>query len=43
MATTINYFDGCIVGVLAPTLQSHFDWSNIDSAAIMGYFKIDKT
>jgi ACS family hexuronate transporter-like MFS transporter len=40
MATTINYFDRSIVGVLAPTLQSLFSWSNKDYAAIMVSFKI---
>jgi ACS family hexuronate transporter-like MFS transporter len=40
MATTINYFDRSIVGVMAPTLQSLFDWSNKDYAAIMVSFKI---
>jgi ACS family hexuronate transporter-like MFS transporter len=40
MATTINYFDRSIVGVMAPTLQRLFDWSNKDYAAIMVSFKI---
>ncbi len=40
MATTINYFDRSIVGVMAPTLQSMFEWSNKDYAAIMVSFKI---
>jgi MFS transporter, ACS family, hexuronate transporter len=40
MATTINYFDRSIVGVLAPTLQKLFEWSNKDYAAIMVSFKI---
>ena len=40
MATTINYFDRSIVGVMAPTLQKLFDWSNKDYAAIMVSFKI---
>jgi ACS family hexuronate transporter-like MFS transporter len=40
MATTINYFDRSIVGVMAPTLQSLFNWSNKDYAAIMVSFKI---
>jgi len=40
MATTINYFDRSIVGVMAPTLQKLFDWSNRDYAAIMVSFKI---
>ena len=40
MATTINYFDRSILGVMAPTLQKLFDWSNKDYAAIMISFKI---
>lgn len=40
MATTINYFDRSILGVMAPTLQNLFDWSNKDYAAIMVSFKI---
>jgi ACS family hexuronate transporter-like MFS transporter len=40
MATTINYFDRSIVGVMAPTLQKLFDWSNTDYANIMISFKI---
>ncbi|HNR42319.1 MAG TPA: MFS transporter [Bacteroidales bacterium] len=40
MATTINYFDRSIVGVMAPALQSLFGWSNKDYAAIMVSFKI---
>lgn len=40
MATTINYFDRSIIGVMAPTLQKMFDWSNKDYAAIMVSFKI---
>lgn len=40
LATTINYFDRSIVGVMAPTLQKLFDWSNKDYAAIMISFKV---
>ncbi len=40
MATTINYFDRSIIGVMAPTLQKLFNWSNKDYAAIMVSFKI---
>ncbi len=40
MATTINYFDRSIIGVMAPTLQKLFDWSNKDYALIMVSFKI---
>jgi len=39
MATTINYFDRSIVGVMAPVLQELFFWSNRDYAAIMVSFK----
>lgn len=40
MATTINYFDRSIVGVMSPTLQTLFNWTNKDYAAIMVSFKI---
>jgi MFS transporter, ACS family, hexuronate transporter len=40
MATTINYFDRSILGVMAPTLQKLFDWTNKDYASIMISFKI---
>ena len=40
MATTINYFDRSIIGVMAPALQKLFEWSNKDYAAIMVSFKI---
>ncbi|HAQ20900.1 MAG TPA: MFS transporter [Prolixibacteraceae bacterium] len=40
MATSINYFDRTIIGVMAPTLQKLFEWSNKDYAAIMVSFKI---
>jgi len=40
MATTINYFDRSIVGVMAPTLSTLFNWTNKDYAAIMVSFKI---
>jgi ACS family hexuronate transporter-like MFS transporter len=40
MATTINYFDRSILGVMAPTLQKLFVWSNRDYASIMISFKI---
>lgn len=38
-ATTINYFDRSIIGVLAPTLEKLFDWSNKDYAYITMSFK----
>jgi ACS family hexuronate transporter-like MFS transporter len=40
MATTINYFDRSIIGVMAPTLQTLFNWTNKDYAAIMVSFKV---
>jgi len=40
MATTINYFDRSIVGVMAPVLQELFFWSNKDYASIMVSFKV---
>ncbi|WNH09115.1 MFS transporter [Thalassobellus suaedae] len=39
-ATTINYFDRSIIGVLAPTLEKLFGWSNNDYANIMISFKV---
>lgn len=39
-ATTINYFDRSIIGVLAPTLEKMFHWSNNDYANIMISFKV---
>ena len=38
-ATTVNYFDRSIIGVLAPTLSKLFHWSNNDYANIMIAFK----
>jgi MFS transporter, ACS family, hexuronate transporter len=40
-ATTINYMDRSIIGVLAPTLQYKvFNWSDADYATINIFFKI---
>ncbi len=39
-ATSINYFDRSIIGVMAPTLQELFGWTNKDYASIMVSFKI---
>jgi len=39
-ATTINYFDRSIIGVMAPTLSDLFSWTNNDYANIMIFFKI---
>lgn len=38
-ATTINYFDRSIIGVMAPTLEKMFHWTNTDYANIMIAFK----
>lgn len=40
MATTINYFDRSLIGVMAPALQKLFSWTNSDYATIMISFKI---
>ena len=39
-ATTINYFDRSIIGVLAPTLQKMFGWTNNDYANIIISFQV---
>lgn len=39
MATTINYMDRSIIGVLAPTLERLFDWTKADYASINIAFK----
>jgi len=33
-ATTVNYFDRSILGVMSPTLMEHFNWSNTDYSYI---------
>jgi ACS family hexuronate transporter-like MFS transporter len=43
MATTINYFDRSIIGVMAPTLEKLFNWTNKDYALIMVSFKVAYT
>ena len=41
VATTINYMDRTVIGVLAPTLQYKiFNWSDVDYANISIAFKI---
>ncbi|MBB6461883.1 MFS transporter [Flammeovirga kamogawensis] len=40
MATTINYMDRSIMGVLAPTLETLFDWTKTDYANINIAFKL---
>ncbi len=39
-ATSINYFDRSLIGVMAPTLEKLFHWSNEDYAMIMVSFKL---
>jgi ACS family hexuronate transporter-like MFS transporter len=39
-ATTINYFDRSIIGVMAPTLQKMFEWTNNDYANIIICFQV---
>lgn len=39
-ATTLNYLDRQVIGILAPQLQQQFGWSNIDYANIVAAFKI---
>ncbi len=39
-ATSINYFDRSLIGVLAPTLQKLFGWTNSDYAGIIIWFQI---
>ena len=39
-ATSINYFDRSIIGVMAPTLEKMFHWDNKDYAIIMISFKV---
>jgi len=39
-ATTINYFDRSLIGVMAPTLEKMFGWTNNDYANIMISFKV---
>ncbi len=39
-ATTINYFDRSLIGVLAPILEDMFGWTNNDYANIMIAFKV---
>src|SRR5262245_29188595 len=37
-ATTINYVDRQVLGILAPTLQREFSWSETDYGAIVSWF-----
>jgi MFS transporter, ACS family, aldohexuronate transporter len=40
IATTINYVDRQVIGILKPTLQSEFGWSEIDYADIVFAFQL---
>lgn len=37
-ATTINYIDRQVIGILAPTLQGELGWSEADYGVIVSYF-----
>jgi ACS family hexuronate transporter-like MFS transporter len=39
-ATTINYIDRQIIGILKPTLEGEFDWSETDYANIVFWFQV---
>jgi ACS family hexuronate transporter-like MFS transporter len=39
-ATTINYIDRQVIGILKPTLQTEFGWSEIDYADIVFAFQL---
>ena len=39
-ATTINYIDRQIIGILKPTLEGEFGWSEIDYANIVFWFQV---
>jgi ACS family hexuronate transporter-like MFS transporter len=39
-ATTINYIDRQVVGILKPTLAADLHWSEIDYANIVFYFQM---
>ena len=39
-ATTLNYLDRQVLGILAPELQRAFAWSDTDYAAIAAAFKV---
>ncbi|MFL5566797.1 MAG: MFS transporter, partial [Gemmatimonadaceae bacterium] len=38
VATTINYVDRQVLGILAPTLQSDLHWSETDYGDIVSWF-----
>ena len=37
-ATTINYIDRQVIGILAPTLQRELHWSETDYSAVVSWF-----
>src|SRR3546814_16012346 len=39
-ATAINYVDRQMIGVLKPTLQEEFGWTEVDFAAIVFWFQV---
>ena len=39
-ATSVNYFDRSLIGVMAPTLEKVFHWTNEDYGFIMASFKL---
>jgi ACS family hexuronate transporter-like MFS transporter len=39
-ATTINYVDRQVLGILAPTLQDELGWSEVDYGAIVSWFSL---
>ena len=39
-AATINYVDRQVIGILKPTLQAQFGWSEIDYADIIFAFQL---
>ena len=40
LAATINYIDRQVLGILKPTLQAEFGWSEIDYADIVFTFQL---
>ncbi len=39
-ATTINYIDRQVLGILAPTLQAELGWNEVEYAAIVSWFTL---
>ena len=39
-ATTINYIDRQVLGILAPTLQKDLGWSEVDYASVVSWFTL---